>query len=236
MPPCSPGVVAPSNTRPVVKTKAGSFLSSVFMRDDDPTQSIKLPPLKSKGIHTWTEGEIETFKAFHPADSQARLAFSLMLFTGQRRSDVTRMGRQHVLSNCIHVTQQKTGTKLVLPIHPELQVILAAAANDRLTFLVTDRGAPFSQAGFGNWFRDRCDEAGLAHCSAHGLRKAACRRLAEAGCSEKQIAAISGHLSLSEVQRYTRAADQAKLAEQAMHSMEHGFTRHISRTRIGKPK
>src|SRR5262245_47152071 len=74
---------------------------------------------------------------------------------------------------------------------------------------------PFTAAGFGNWFRDRCDEAGLPnHCAAHGLRKAACRRLAEAGCSANIIAAISGHTTLREVERYSKAADQERLARQ----------------------
>jgi integrase len=87
---------------------------------------------------------------------------------------------------------------------------------DHLTLLTTQTGKPFSAAGFGNWFRDRCNEAGLPHCSAHGLRKAAARRLAEAGCTTHEIAAITGHASLREVQRYTKAADQARLAQAAM--------------------
>ena len=81
-----------------------------------------------------------------------------------------------------------------------------------LTLLTTAYGKPFTAAGFGGWFRDRCDEAGLPQCSAHGLRKAACRRLAEAGCSSKVIAAISGHKSLREVERYVEAADQERMA------------------------
>jgi len=72
---------------------------------------------------------------------------------------------------------------------------------------MTERGAPFTAAGFGNWFRDRCDEAGLSQCSAHGLRKLMATRLAEAGCSTEHIKAITGHRSMSEVARYTRAAD-----------------------------
>jgi hypothetical protein len=84
-------------------------------------------------------------------------------------------------------------------------------------------------AGFGNWFRDQCNEAGLPkHCSAHGLRKAACRRLAEAGCTAHQIAAISGHASLREVERYTKAVDQARLAKDAIRKEQ-------LRTSSGKP-
>jgi integrase len=85
-----------------------------------------------------------------------------------------------------------------------------------MTFLITERGAPFTPPGFGNWFRKQCDLAGLAKCSAHGLRKAAATRLADAGCSANQIAAITGHKSLSEVAHYTRAADQERLARQAL--------------------
>jgi integrase len=85
-----------------------------------------------------------------------------------------------------------------------------------MTFLVTEFGKPFTAAGFGNWFRERCNEAGLRHCSAHGLRKAASRRLAEHGCTVHEVAAITGHASLREVQRYTKGADQKRLATSAV--------------------
>jgi integrase len=62
---------------------------------------------------------------------------------------------------------------------------------------VTSFGKPYSPAGFGNWFRELCDEAGCPDISAHGLRKACARRLAELGCSAHEIAAITGHASLA---------------------------------------
>jgi site-specific recombinase XerD len=127
------------------------------------------------------------------------------------------MGRQHVRNGAVSVRQQKTGTMLEIEIHRELQKVLDATPSEHLTFLVTERGQPFTAAGFGNRFRDCCNAAGLPkHCSAHGLRKAACRRLAEAGCTIHQIAAISGHASLREVERYTKAVDQARLAREAV--------------------
>jgi integrase len=104
----------------------------------------------------------------------------------------------------------------VIPIHPDLARVLASASRSHLAVLVTERGAPFTHAGFGNWFRDCCNKAGLPHCSAHGLRKASARRLADAGCTAHQIAAITGHASLSEIANYTRAADQKRLAREAM--------------------
>jgi site-specific recombinase XerD len=96
---------------------------------------------------------------------------------------------------------------------------------------VTRTGQPFSPVGFTNWFKGECRAAGLpARASVHGLRKAACRRLAELGCSAKVIAAISGHASLREIARYTDAADQVLLASQGIEALET-----IGRTKTGKP-
>jgi integrase/recombinase XerD len=85
-----------------------------------------------------------------------------------------------------------------------------------LTFLTTEFGRPFTPAGFGNWFRDQCDQANLHHCSAHGLRKATAAALAEAGATAHEIAAVTGHMSLEEIERYTRAARKKKLADNAI--------------------
>ena len=183
----------------------------------DPTQSIKLPRAKTDGIHSWTEGEIAMFEAAHPVGTKPRLALALLLYTAQRRGDVLRMGRQHVRDGVLTVRQDKTRTTLAIPVHSDLRGVLDATPGNHLTFIVGQRGNPFTPNAFSKWFRDQCDAAGLpAACSAHGLRKAACRRLAEAGCSANEIAAISGHASLREVERYTRAADQERMARNAM--------------------
>jgi integrase len=194
----------------------------IGMRPDDPTQNVRAMPLKSDGFHSWTEEEIAQFEAFHPIGSKARLAFGLFLCTGQRRSDVVKMGRQHIRDGLIHVKQVKTGAELWIPVCEELQEIIAASSVGQMTFLVTEYGKPFSAPGFTNWFRDQCNKAGLKHCSAHGLRKACARRLADALCTEHEIAAITGHTSLREVVRYTRGADQKRLAISAMQKMKTG--------------
>jgi integrase len=106
----------------------------------------------------------------------------------------------------IAVRQEKTNTPLMIKMHPDLVRILASVPRNNLTFLVTDHGAPFTAASLSNWFGKRCRAAGLTACTAHGLRKAACKRLADAGCSVHEIAAISGHKSLKEIERYTREA------------------------------
>jgi integrase len=186
-------------------------------RPNDPTIGIKRIKNRSDGFHTWIEQEIAQFEAQHPAGSKARLALGLLLYTAQRRSDIVRMGRQHVRNGVVQVRQQKTGNMLAIPLLPALAAIIEATPSDHLTFLVTSFGKPFTAPGFGNWFRDQCDAAYLPkHCAAHGLRKAACRRLAEAGCSANVIASISGLTTLTEVARYTKAADQERMARVGM--------------------
>jgi integrase len=182
----------------------------------DPTQSIKPPQYHSEGHHTWTEDEIKQYYATHPVGTTARLAVDLLLYTGQRLSDTIQLGRQHVNDGFINLKQDKTNTRLALFVHPDLSKIIAASPTGELTFLVSKRGRPFSVDSFGKFFRRMCDRAGLPHCTAHGLRKAAARRLAEAGCTEKQIMSITGHKTSGEVIRYTAAASQRKLSQQAM--------------------
>lgn len=188
---------------------------------ENPTAGVKNLSGKTEGYATWSEEHIATFRAHHSVGSRQRLALELLLCTAQRRSDIVKMGRQHLRKSkvgaLIDVRQQKTGTSLAIPVHPELQEALDAMASDNLTFLTTHQGRGFSSAGFTNWFRDACNAAGLPKgLSAHGLRKAACRRLAEAGCSANVIASISGHKSLDEIELYTRAADQVRMAHQGM--------------------
>jgi integrase len=209
----------------------------VGWRADDPTQGIKLSPVKSRGYRTWTEDDIAAFEATHQIGSGARLALELLLYTAQRRSDIVRLGRQHIRGGAIHLQQQKTGVVLAIPMHPALAAVIEETKSEHLTFLTTRGGKPFSPGSFANWFREMCTEAGLSGLSAHGLRKAACRRLAEAGCSANVIAAISGHASLREVQRYTAAADQARMARSGIESMVTAFPSTTpTRTSGGKPE
>lgn len=186
------------------------------MIDVNPATDIKQYRSRSDGFHTWTEDEIAKFEATHIIASRARLAFALLLHTSQRVSDVCKMGWQHVSGDAIAVKQQKTGKVLTIPLHPDLKIMLAALPRTNMTFIVTERGAPFTAKGLGDFFKKQCRLAGLKHCSAHGLRKAAARRLAEAGCSVNEIAAITGHASLREIAHYTAKADQGRLARQAL--------------------
>lgn len=186
------------------------------LRTDDPTLGIKQIRPDGDGFADWSEADIKKFEDHWPSGSKQRLALYLALYTGQRRSDVVRMGRQHVSGDTIAVRQQKTGARLLIPIHPTLKAELDKLSGDHLTFIVTEYGAAFSVSGLGNWFGDAARKAGLADRTMHGLRKSAARRLAEAGATSKQIAAVTGHASLREVERYTAAAAQVQLARDAV--------------------
>lgn len=184
---------------------------------NDPTWGVRIKVPKSDGHHTWTHDEVAAFEAHHPVGSKARLALALGLYTAQRRGDVVRMGRQHIRNGELMVRQGKTNAALLIPVLPELQAIIDGTPTGHLTLLVTKTGKSYGANDFSEQFRKWCDDAGLPpECSFHGLRKAALTRLADAGCTAHQIAAISGHKTLKEVERYTKAADQRRLAREAM--------------------
>lgn len=187
------------------------------LRPDDPTQGVRPFRYKTDGFHTWSEEEIAAFDARWPLGTQERLAKDLLLFTAQRSGDVRTLGPQNVRNEFVSLRQQKTGTRLEIPLHPALKASIAARPASNLAFLTGRHGEPYTAAGFGNWLSAAAREAGLPPgVSAHGLRKAAARRLAEAGCSVHQIQSITGHKTLKEVERYTRAASQKGLALAAM--------------------
>jgi integrase len=209
------------------------FAIEAGIRADDPTIGVKRVKIKSDGFITWEEHHIAAFEARHPIGTMPRLAFELALGTGQRRSDLVKLGRQHVRGDMIAVRQQKTSKPLMIPISNQLRAAIDAMPADRLTFITATRGEPYLPTSISNWFRDRCREAGLPiGFSVHGLRKAVCRRLAEAGCTEKEIGAISGHKSLRMMQRYTEAADQEHLARAALERLGNESVTHRER-RVG---
>lgn len=173
----------------------------------------RIRPKKSKGYHTWTEEEIRQYQARHALGTRARLALEIMLWTAQRRGDARLFGPAQLRDGKVEYCQGKTGKTIRLPAAPQLVEAIGAMQRIGLkTYLVTDFGKPFSAAGFGNKMREWCDQAGLPHCTAHGLRKANSRRLAEMGATQQQLKAVGGWSGDAEVATYTAAAEQEALA------------------------
>jgi integrase len=204
-----------ANLTKSVLQKLMKYAVKAGWRDDNPI--IGIEPFKRGTHHTWTEGDLKTFEAKWPLGTRQRLAYALLLYTGQRVGDVAKMNRADLSDGLLHVIQQKTGAELYLPVLPELEHAMRAYPAKGLTLIGTENGQPLTRPALSHLMRAAIKEAGLpAKCVSHGLRKAAMRRLAEHDATDKQIAAVSGHKTLREVERYTAAADQKRLAKSGM--------------------
>jgi integrase len=212
-------------TRPGMANLTRAVLSKIIVyaietniRSDNPFAGLK--PYRLGTHHTWTDAEIAQFEHRWPLGTRERLAFALLLYTGQRGGDVVKMLRSDIVNGRIRVSQDKarkgTTNELLIPIHPALARALHAGPIVGMTHIIADaKGRPLRSLT--DLIEAAVKRAGLpARCVAHGLRKAALRRLAEHGSTTKEIAAVSGHRSLSEIERYTARADQAGLARAAI--------------------
>lgn len=179
----------------------------------------------AKGHHTWTEAEIARFYEVHKPGTTAHTAMVLMLWTGAARVDVVKLGwfsiKPTPAGERLQYTRQKTGRMkssvlISLPIAPELRAVLDRLPKEAGTFLQTRDGRQRSAKSLTGDMRAWCDVAGLPDCNNHGLRKAIARRMANAGANAFMIGAVTGHKTLSEVQRYTEAHDRDQLAERGI--------------------
>jgi integrase len=203
-----------ANLTKSVLQKMMKYAVKAKWRSDNPVLGIEA--FKRGTHHTWTEGELKAFEVRWPLGTRQRLAYALLLYTGQRVGDVAKMSRADIVAGELHVIQQKTGAELYLPILPELERAMKAYPAKGLTLIGTESGRPLTRPALSHLMRAAIKAADLpAKCVSHGLRKAAMRRLAEEGSTEKQIAAVSGHKTLREIERYTAAADQRRLAKDA---------------------
>jgi len=209
-------ITRPTAKRSWLKAIRGLLKHAVpTMRKDDPTEGIALIKLpKTKGHHTWTDDEIEQYPAYWPYGTQQRLVMEFALETVSRRGEVVRLGPQHVRNGRIRIERTHGSEDVDILISPELQAACDAMPKQHLTYIVTAYGKPRSKYGLGNDFAKWAREAGLPdRCRLHGLKKGGMRRRAERGYTTHELMALSGHKTLTEVQRYTDAADKRRLAD-----------------------
>jgi integrase len=207
----------------------------------NPARDVKPIRYATDGFHSWTPDEVKQFETHHNVGSKPRLALALMLYLGVRRGDVVLLGRQHVRDGVVRFVPSKTRHRkkhlVEIPLLPELERIIASTPTGDLTFLVTAHGRAFTAAGFGNWFRRRCNEAGLSQCSAHGLRKAAATLAAERGATDRQLMALFGWESSRQATTYTAAADRRRLAAAAVSLIGNDQTANTDcPTKVSHPK
>jgi integrase len=184
-------------------------------RSDNPADEID--SYRGGTHHTWTNGQLAAFEARWPLGTRERLAYALLLHTGQRVGDVAKMRRADISGGAIAVEQEKTGAVLSVPISAELDAALKAGPANGLNLVGDPTGRPVKGPALSRLIKQAARAAGLPReCVPHGLRKAQMRRLAEAGASTKEIASVSGHKTLQEVERDTAAADQKRLSHSAI--------------------
>jgi integrase len=206
---------AMANVTKSVLRKLLSHAVRTGYRNDNPVTEIDR--YKGGSRHTWTDAELAAYERRWALGTRERLAYALLLHTGQRCGDVVKMRRADVSCGAIAVVQQKTGAALSIPIHPELLAAMKSGPLNGLTLIGDKHGRPIARCTLTLLIRRAAEKAGLPpECLPHGLRKAQMRRLAEHGASAKQIASISGHKTLREIERYTADADQKRLSRSAI--------------------
>ena len=182
-----------------------------------PMPDVKMVTHETKGYETWKAEDIAKFRSYWKQGTPQRIAMEILLYTGLRRADAVRLGPQHIKNGVIEIVAQKTGAELSIPIDAEFRAVLDTIPHKHMVFISTAYGAARSEFGFTNWIICAAKEAGLPpHRSPHGLRKAACVQLADAGCDALEIMAITGHRDIKEVQTYVAAANQRKQAQRAI--------------------
>lgn len=205
----------------VVKSLSAMFAWAVEndLAKTNPCAGIKRQKA-GNGFHTWTIEEVRQFEARHPLGTKARLALHIALFTGFRRSDLIVVGRQHLQNGWIVLRPQKTANSsnvlVEIPLLDCLAQTIEHSPTGGLTWLVNDYGRPFTEDGFGNRFRKWCDDAGLPHCTVHGLRKAGATIAAENGATDDQLMAIFGWTTKQQTTLYTSKANRRRLAEEGI--------------------
>jgi integrase len=171
----------------------------------DPTASIEAP-VRSRDAGRW------------PIGTRQRVWLDVLLYTGLRRGDAVRLGRQHVRDGIATIKTEKTGTIVTIPILPVLAETLAAGPCGDLSLITGARGQPMANQSFSNEFAIACRAAGVPG-SAHGVRKIAATRAANAGATVAELEAIFGWSGGKMASHYTRSADRQRLAERAMHKL-----------------
>ena len=210
----------------------------------DPTLGVENPARpKGDGFLPWTEGHVAAYERRWPIGTRQRVWLDVLLYTGLRRGDAVRFGRQHVRDGIGTIKTEKSGftVAVTLPILPVLANTLAAGPCGDLTFISGERGQPLTKESFGNVFRQACSDAGVPG-SAHGVRKIAATRAANAGATVAQLEAIFGWSGGTMASLYTRSADRQRLAIEAMHKLANDGRTSIPapydpvRAARGKPK
>lgn len=214
--------LGPGAAKHFVQTLRGLFIwaKEQELVDHDPTEGVKVARPQTDGFIPWTEEEVKTYEARWPVGTRERLWLAILLYTGLRRGDAVSLARAHIRGGtAISIQTGKTGAWVTLPILPELQEIIDASPIGETTLIATMSGKPMTKESFGNLFREACRQAGVPG-AAHGLRKVAATRLAEAGATVAELNAVFGWSGAKMASLYTAKADRSRLAKSAVEKLK----------------
>lgn len=185
-------------------------------RDDNPCKHVRM--LKTgEGYSPWTWEQIAHFRE-NVSKPELWHAAALALYSGQRQADCLAMVWTDIPGGSVSVVQQKTGKKVRVPMHRDLQSVLADIPKRAVTILSNTRGLSWTTDGFkSSWGKelDRPVMEPLRGLVFHGLRKSAVVFLLEAGCTDAEVSAITGQ-SRQMVEHYAKQVNQDKLAAAAV--------------------
>lgn len=190
-------------------------------RSDNPALSVTKLAL-SEPWPAWTAREIQFARRW--GRPELWWVAALALYTGQRQGDVLAMTWRDVDRGEIHVVQEKTGTRVWIPLHNELAEVLATIPRRATTILTSSDGRPWTPDGFRASWGAQMARRGFRVLVArrrvfHGLRKSAVVALFEAGCSMAEVSAITGQ-SLRMVEHYAADISKRRLARRAVRRLE----------------
>lgn len=207
----------PFAARHFVDTLRGLYKWAVAAEhvSSDPTTGKAVAKPKSKGFPVWTEDELEQYERHWPLGTRERVMFGVYCFTGLRRGDAAKLGKQHIRNGVITIDTEKNDMRVTIPVLPELAEILEAGPLGELSIIASKKGQPIRKEVLGNLFKEACRAAGISK-SAHGIRKAAATRAANNGATVATLEAIFGWQGGQMAALYTKAADRLRLAAEHM--------------------
>lgn len=184
----------------------------------DPTAGVENPQRPAgDGFAAWTEEDVRAYEKRWPAGTKERVWLHVLLYTGLRRGDAVKLGKQHVRDGVATIKTEKSNylVEVTLPILPPLRTTLRRGPLSKdMAFICGENRKPLTKETFGNMFRAACNEAGVQK-SAHGVRKLAATIAAEAGATVNELEARFGWTGGTMASHYTKKADRRRLGLQA---------------------
>jgi integrase len=229
---------ASTPARHFLDTMRGLFAWAVEAQHvaEDPTEGVRNPKRsKSDGFPAWTNDDVALFEAHWPQGSKERVWLHVLLYTGLRRGDAVTLGRQHVRGDVASLRTEKSqrATEVHFRILPQLAATLATGPTGDLSYICGADGKPLVKETFGNYFREACNAAGVKK-SAHGLRKLAAVRAAEAGVTTAQLEALFGWTGGKMASHYTKSADRKRLAAEGSRALAEGYRENENRSEFSR--